>query len=75
MGKVKRNSAIVISSSDDDGDFSLTTSFRTSKSAPTRKNPKRAKRASLSSSSSRSFPQSSSSDFDEVHFECMLQFR
>ncbi|KAL0396922.1 UNVERIFIED_CONTAM: L-ascorbate peroxidase 3 [Sesamum calycinum] len=57
MGKGKRNSVVVISSSDDDEDkdngFLLKTGFRFSKSAPTRKNPKRAKRLSLANSRSR----------------------
>ncbi|KAK4479960.1 hypothetical protein RD792_013014 [Penstemon davidsonii] len=73
MGKGKRNSAIVISSSDDDEDkdfVSRKTNFRYSKSAPTRKNPKRAKRVTLSNSSSRTFQHSDSNGFDEVRRFC-----
>lgn len=76
MGKGKRNCAIVISSSDDeeDKDLLLKTGFRFSKSAPTRKNPKRAKRVSLSSSCSKPFQYSSSDGFDEVHFDYIVVF-
>ncbi|KAG8373619.1 hypothetical protein BUALT_Bualt11G0043100 [Buddleja alternifolia] len=62
MGKGKRNSGILISSSDDeeeDKDLPLKNNFR---SAPTRKNPKRAKRVSISTSSSQ---HSASNGFDE----------
>ncbi|KAL2234872.1 UNVERIFIED_CONTAM: Cell cycle checkpoint protein RAD17 [Sesamum indicum] len=69
MGKGKRNSVVVISSSDDDEDkdngFLLKTGFRFSKSAPTRKNPKRAKRLSLANSCSWPLQPSGSSGFDE----------
>ncbi|KAK6154027.1 hypothetical protein DH2020_013666 [Rehmannia glutinosa] len=74
MGKGKRNPAIVISSSDDDGDkdtdFLLKTGYRFSESAPNRKNPKRVKRVSFTSSCPRSFPYSDSSGFDEVKRIC-----
>ncbi|XP_012828856.1 PREDICTED: cell cycle checkpoint protein RAD17-like isoform X1 [Erythranthe guttata] len=75
MGKAKRNCAIVISSSDDekdkDNNLLLKSGFSSSKSAPTRKNPKRAKRVSLPSSNSRQpFQYSSSSGFDEVKRIC-----
>ncbi|KAK4410441.1 Cell cycle checkpoint protein [Sesamum angolense] len=74
MGKGKRNSVVVISSSDDDEDkdngFLLKTGFRFSKSAPTRKNPKRAKRLSLANSRSRPLQPSGSSGFDEVKQFC-----
>lgn len=81
MGKGKRNSTIVISSSDDDEvkekDLSLKSGFGFSKSAPTGKNPKRAKRAtrvSLSTSCSSPFQHSSASGFDEVHFNICFSF-
>ncbi|KAL8549900.1 hypothetical protein ACS0TY_008659 [Phlomoides rotata] len=74
MGKAKRNSAIVISSSDDDevkdNDFSLKSGFGFSKSATTRKIPKRAKRVSLSTSCSSPFQHSSAGGFDEVKQFC-----
>ncbi|XP_011078939.1 cell cycle checkpoint protein RAD17 [Sesamum indicum] len=74
MGKGKRNSVVVISSSDDDEDkdngFLLKTGFRFSKSAPTRKNPKRAKRLSLANSCSWPLQPSGSSGFDEVKQFC-----
>lgn len=71
MKKAKRNAAIVISSSDDDEDFSLKSNFTHSKpksqsksaSVP-RKNPKRAKTALLSASCPRSSKEASG--FDEV---------
>lgn len=78
MGKGKRNSAIVISSSDDDEvkdkNFLLKTGFSFSKPAPTRKNPKRAKRVSVSSSCSSPFEHSGASGFDEVHFGVCYNF-
>ncbi|GFQ05816.1 cell cycle checkpoint protein rad17 [Phtheirospermum japonicum] len=77
MGKGKRNPAIVISSSDDDDDkdtdFLLKTGYRFSESAPNRKNPKRAKRVSLTSSCPRPFPPSGSTGFDEIYIQdCYL---
>ncbi|KAL7132034.1 hypothetical protein ABFS83_12G045600 [Erythranthe nasuta] len=75
MGKAKRNCAIVISSSDDekdkDNNLLLKSGFSSSKSAPTRKNPKRTKRVSLPSSNSRQpFQYSTSNGFDEVKRIC-----
>ncbi|XP_051114689.1 cell cycle checkpoint protein RAD17 isoform X2 [Andrographis paniculata] len=71
MGKGKRNQAIVISSSSDDGEDKSSsglskTGLRSSKSAPTRKNPKRAKRVSQSHSHSRPLELYGFSDFDEL---------
>ncbi|PHT91087.1 hypothetical protein T459_06200 [Capsicum annuum] len=69
MKKAKRNAAIVISSSDDDEDFKVTSNFTKPKpkyesaSVP-RKNPKRAKTALLSASCPR--PSKEASAFDEV---------
>ncbi|KAH6799301.1 RADIATION SENSITIVE 17 [Perilla frutescens var. frutescens] len=74
MGKGKRNSAIIISSSDDDDvkdtNFSSKIDVSFSKSAPTKKNPKRAKRASVSRSYSSAFQNSGATDFDEVKQIC-----
>ncbi|XP_057804748.1 cell cycle checkpoint protein RAD17-like isoform X2 [Salvia miltiorrhiza] len=74
MGKGKRNSTIVISSSDDDQvkdkNLSSKTDVRFSRSAPTRKNPKRAKKVSVSRSYSSPFHNSSVIDFDEVKQIC-----
>ncbi|KAL2520377.1 Cell cycle checkpoint protein RAD17 [Forsythia ovata] len=72
MGKVKRSSAIVISSSDDedDKDFVLKTNFSYSKSVPTRRNRKRANRAQLSDSRSRVFHDSNDNGFDVIKRFC-----
>ncbi|KAL1566642.1 cell cycle checkpoint protein RAD17 isoform X1 [Salvia divinorum] len=74
MGKGKRNFTVVISSSDDDEvkikHLSSETDVRLSKSAPPRKNPKRAKKVSVSSSYSSPFQNSSAIDFDEVKQIC-----
>lgn len=81
MGKGKRNSAILISSSDDeevkDKNLLPITEVRYSKSAPTKKNPKRAKRGSVSVSwsCSSSFQNTGAIDFNEVHFDlCWILF-
>ncbi|PHU26929.1 hypothetical protein BC332_05261 [Capsicum chinense] len=74
MKKAKRNAAIVISSSDDDEDFKVTSNFTKPKpkyesaSVP-RKNPKRAKTALLSASCSR--PSKEASAFDEMKRFCV----
>lgn len=74
MGKGKRNSTILISSSDDDDvkdKISLSkTDVSFSKSAPTKKNPKRAKRVSVSRRNSSPFQSSGVTDFDEVKQIC-----
>ncbi|XP_042042383.1 cell cycle checkpoint protein RAD17-like isoform X2 [Salvia splendens] len=74
MGKGKRSSTIVISSSDDDEvkdkHLSSKTGVRFSNSAPPPKNPKRAKKFSVSSSYSSPFLNSSAIDFDEVKQIC-----
>lgn len=73
MKKVKRNVAIVISSSDDDEDFSVKSNFTHTKSKSNSKSvsasvprryPKRAKTAKLSLSCPR--PSKEGSVFDEV---------
>ncbi|KAF3678401.1 hypothetical protein FXO38_03283 [Capsicum annuum] len=74
MKKAKRNAAIVISSSDDDEDFKVTSNFTKPKpkyesaSVP-RKNPKRAKTALLSASCPR--PSKEASAFDEMKRFCV----
>ncbi|KAL3345916.1 hypothetical protein AABB24_024719 [Solanum stoloniferum] len=75
MKKVKRNVAIVISSSDDDEDFSVKSNFTHTKSkakpvsaSVPRKNPKRAKTALLSASCPRPFKKGSV--FDEMKRFC-----
>lgn len=73
MGKGKRKPTIVISSSDDDEDDKnavLKASFRSSASTPTRKNSKKVKRVSLSSSCPRSFQNPEFNGFDEVKRFC-----
>ncbi|MCD7471628.1 hypothetical protein HAX54_012211 [Datura stramonium] len=75
MKKAKRNAAIVISSSDDDEDFSVKSNLTHPKSkaksesaSVPRKNPKRAKGALFSASCPR--PYKKASDFDEVKRFC-----
>ncbi|KAG5623292.1 hypothetical protein H5410_008510 [Solanum commersonii] len=75
MKKVKRNVAIVISSSDDDEDFSVKSNFTHTKSkaksvsaSVPRRNPKRAKTAILSASCPR--PSKEGSVFDEMKRFC-----
>ncbi|XP_073145013.1 cell cycle checkpoint protein RAD17 isoform X2 [Henckelia pumila] len=73
MGKGKRKPTIVISSSDDDEDHKnalLKANFRASASTPTRKNSKKVKRVSLSSSCPRSFQNQEFNGFDEVKRFC-----
>lgn len=76
MGKGKRNTTILISSSDDDDVKDKNSSSKTdvsfSKSAPTKRNPKRVKRASVSRRNSSPFQSSGVTDFDEVHFASSL---
>ncbi|CAA2935159.1 cell cycle checkpoint RAD17 isoform X1 [Olea europaea subsp. europaea] len=72
MGKVKRSSAIVISSSDDeeDKDFILKTNSSYSKSVPVRRTRKRVNRTPLSDSRSRVFHDSNSEGFDVIKRFC-----
>ncbi|KAG6385873.1 hypothetical protein SASPL_154756 [Salvia splendens] len=77
MGKGKRSSTIVISSSDDDEvkdkHLSSKTGVRFSNSAPPPKNPKRAKKFSVSSSYSSPFLNSSAIDFDEIFLRTYIR--
>ncbi|KAL2482205.1 cell cycle checkpoint protein RAD17 [Forsythia ovata] len=72
MGKVKRSSAVVISTSDDedDRDFVMKTNFSYSKSVPTRRSRKRSNRAQLSDSRSRVFHDSNDNGFDVIKRFC-----
>ncbi|XP_075501439.1 cell cycle checkpoint protein RAD17 isoform X2 [Primulina tabacum] len=73
MGKGKRKPTIVISSSDDDEEDKnalLKASLRSSASTPTRKNSKKLKRVSLSSSCPRSLRNPELNGFDEVKRFC-----
>lgn len=71
MGRGKRRGAILITSSDDDEvkdrNFVPKSAARFSKSAPTNKNPKRAKKVAVSRSYSSSFQSSGAIDFNEVY--------
>ncbi|XP_073041194.1 cell cycle checkpoint protein RAD17 isoform X1 [Primulina eburnea] len=73
MGKGKRKPTIVISSSDDDEEDKnalVKASLRSSASTPTRKNSKKLKRVSLSSSCPRSLRNPELNGFDEVKRFC-----
>lgn len=71
MGRGKRRGTILISSSDDDEvkdkNFVPNSEARFSKSAPTKKNPKRAKKVAVSRSHSSSFQNTGAIDFNEVY--------